>query len=138
MSTELILLSRVAYRDHEVTAPRLRALLALLATDLRTGCSTARLVDGLWPDEQPENPAKAVQILVSRTRSQLGSDLIASTPTGYRLALADDQVDASVVVAHAVASARRARDGEHAAALAEAEAGLACWDGPPEAEAEPG
>ena len=34
--------------DHR---PRLRALLALLAGDLRTGCGTERLVAGLWPDE---------------------------------------------------------------------------------------
>jgi hypothetical protein len=37
----------VAYRGKKITSPRLRGLLALLAGDLRTGCSTARLVDGL-------------------------------------------------------------------------------------------
>ena len=62
----LTLLSRVAYRDQEITGPRLRGLLALLAGDLRLGCSTARLVEGLWPDELPEHPAKALQIIVSR------------------------------------------------------------------------
>ncbi|HET9557355.1 MAG TPA: hypothetical protein VFS70_09465, partial [Actinomycetota bacterium] len=61
-AVELTLLSRVAYRDQEITGPRLRGLLALLAGDLRTGCSTARLVEGLWPDELPEHPAKALQI----------------------------------------------------------------------------
>ena len=45
-AVELTLLSRVAYRDQEITGPRLRGLLALLADDLRTGCSTARLVEG--------------------------------------------------------------------------------------------
>jgi hypothetical protein len=64
VAVELTLLSRVAYRDQEVTGPRLRGLLALLAGDLRTGCSTARLVEGLWPDEQSENPTKALQVLV--------------------------------------------------------------------------
>jgi predicted ATPase/DNA-binding SARP family transcriptional activator len=129
---ELTLLSRVAYRDQEIAGPRLRGLLALLAGDLRTGASTGRLVEGLWPDEQPENPAKAVQILVSRLRAQLGHDLIARTPTGYRLALRDDQVDAAAVLLRAAASAREARAGDHAAALAHAEAGLALWDGAPE------
>ena len=95
MTIELALLSRVSYRDQEITSPRLRGLLALLADDLRTGCSTARLVEGLWPDEQPKNPTKALQILVSRARAKLGSDLIVSTPTGYRLSLREDQVDAS-------------------------------------------
>ena len=28
-------------------------------------------MDGLWPDEQPEHPTKALQILVSRARAAL-------------------------------------------------------------------
>ena len=128
-AVELTLLSRVAYRDQEITGPRLRGLVALLADDLRTGCSTARLVEGLWPDELPEHPAKALQIIVSRTRAQLGADVIASTPTGYRLALTEDQVDTSAVLRSASASAARAQAGDHAAALAHAEAGLALWQG---------
>jgi predicted ATPase/DNA-binding SARP family transcriptional activator len=135
VTTELVLLSRVWCRGHEITRPRLRSLLALLAEDLRTGAGTARLVDALWPDEQPENPAKALQVLVSHARSQLGSDIIAATPVGYRLSLAEDEVDASAVVLRAAASARSARGGDHAAALEHAEAGLALWDGPASAEA---
>src|SRR6266536_1445980 len=129
VTTELTLLWRVAYRDQEIMGPRLRGLLALLAGDLRTGCSTARLVEGLWPDEQPENPAKALHVLVSRARAQLGSDVIASTPTGYRLSLRENQVDTSAVLLSASASARGSRAGDHAAALAHAEAGLALWEG---------
>jgi predicted ATPase/DNA-binding SARP family transcriptional activator len=135
VTVELILLSRVAYRGQELTGSRLRGLLALLAGDLRRGCGAARLVEGLWPDEQPEHPAKALQVVVSRARAQLGADLIASTPTGYRLALTEDQVDASAVLVSAAASAQRARAGDHAAALASAEAGLALWDGPPAGDA---
>lgn len=129
VTTELTLLPSVAYRGHEVTSPRLRTLLALLGADMRTGASTARLVEGLWPEEQPEHPTKALQILVSRARAQLGADLIATTPTGYRLGLDEDQVDASALVRRASASAQRTRAGDHARALAEAEAGLALWDG---------
>jgi predicted ATPase/DNA-binding SARP family transcriptional activator len=129
VTIELTLLPRVAYRDREITGPRLQALLALLAGDLRRGCSTARLVEGIWPDEQPENPAKALQVLVSRVRAQLGADVIASTPTGYRLSLREDQVDTAAVLLSASASARCAQAGDHAAALAHAEAGLALWEG---------
>jgi predicted ATPase/tetratricopeptide (TPR) repeat protein len=134
-ATELTLLSRVAYRGQEVGGARLRGLLALLAGDLRTGASTGRLVEGLWPDEQPEHPAKALQVVVSRARAQLGADAIATTPTGYRLTLTEDQVDASAVLRRAAASAQRARAGDHTAALASAEAGLALWEGPPAGEA---
>src|SRR6266511_567550 len=129
VTTRLTLLSRVAYRGQEIAGARLRGLLALLAGDLRTGCSSTRLMEGLWPDEQPENPAKALQILVSRARAQLGSDVIASTPTGYRLSLREDQVDTSAVLLSASASARHSRAGDEAAALAHAEAGLALWEG---------
>jgi predicted ATPase len=132
VSIDLTLLPRVAHRRQEVTAPRLRGLLALLAGDLRTGCSTERLVEGLWPDELPERPGKALQVLVSRARAQLGADLIVSTPTGYRLALAEDQVDSSALLLHAAASADRARAGDHAGSLAAAEAGLALWEGTPD------
>lgn len=129
MTTELILLSRVSYRGREISGPRLHSLLALLAGDLRSGRSTARLMDGLWPDEQPARPGKALQILVSRARAQLGSEIIVRTATGYRLALREDQVDACAVLVSASASARHSGAGDHAAALAHAEAGLALWDG---------
>src|SRR5262249_18730966 len=97
--------------------------------DLRPGCGAARLVDDLWPDAQPENPGKALQILVSRLRGQIGSDVVLSTPTGYRLALDEQQVDSAAIVLHAAACAQFARAGDHTAALREAEAGLALWEG---------
>ncbi|WP_206797465.1 BTAD domain-containing putative transcriptional regulator [Amycolatopsis sp. MtRt-6] len=127
MTIELVLLPRVAYRGREITSPRLGGLLALLAEDLRTGASTARLIEGLWPDERPEHPAKALQVLVSRTRAQLGHDVIEATPSGYRLTLAENQVDTGALVLSATACARLSRDGDHEAALAQAETGLALW-----------
>ncbi|MFD5795064.1 ATP-binding protein [Streptomyces diastatochromogenes] len=129
MTTELTLLPRVACRGQEITAPRLRGLLALLAEDLRAGCSTGRLVEGLWAEELPERPGKAVQVLVSRLRALVGAGLIVSTPTGYRLALDEAQVDSSALLVHEAAGAERARAGDHDGALAQAEAGLALWDG---------
>ncbi|MEV6483411.1 BTAD domain-containing putative transcriptional regulator [Streptomyces sp. NPDC051576] len=132
MTIDLTLLPRVAHKRQEVTAPRLRGLLALLAGDLRTGCGTERLVAGLWPDELPERPGKALQVLVSRARAQLGADLIVSTPIGYRLALSEEQVDSSALLLHAAACADRARAGDHAGSLAAAEAGLALWEGTPD------
>ena len=44
-------------------------------------------------------------MVVSRARAQLGADVIASTPTGYRLSLAEEQVDTSAVLLRAAASA---------------------------------
>lgn len=125
------MLARVACRGRDVTSPRVRGLLALLAGEPRGGVSAARLVEGLWADDRPANPAKALQVVVSRARSALGADIIASTPTGYRLGLDETEVDACAVLLAASACARRARDGDHAGALSHADEGLALWDGPP-------
>ncbi|WP_433384420.1 ATP-binding protein [Micromonospora sp. KLBMP9576] len=131
MSAELILLSRVTFRGREITGPRLRGLLALLADHFPGDCAASRLIDALWPHEQPRNPTKALQILVSRARAQLGGDVIATTATGYRLSLGEQQVDAAAVVRHGESAERSARAGDHTAALAHADAGLALWSGPP-------
>src|SRR5690348_10296666 len=98
MTVELSLLSRVSYGSLEITGSRLQDLLALLAEDPHAGCSASRLVDALWPDEQPEHPLKALQVLVSRARVRLGPEAIVSTPLGYRLSLREDQIDASAVL----------------------------------------
>ncbi|SCL32980.1 Predicted ATPase [Micromonospora rhizosphaerae] len=131
MAPELSLLTRVAWRDQEITGPQLRGLLALLADHLVSGCGTTRLIDALWPDRQPQHPSKALQILVSRARADLGAHLIEKTASGYRLNLTEEQVDATAVRVHADAAERHARAGEDLAALAEAEAGLALWAAPP-------
>ncbi|ROP42513.1 ATP-binding protein [Saccharothrix texasensis] len=137
MPPDLVLLSGVSFRGREIAGPRLRGLLALLAADLRAGCGAGRLADGLWPDERPANPPKAVQVLVSRARSLLGADVIARTPTGYRLALTEEQVDSSAVLLRAEDAARCSRAGDQAAALTHADAGLALWAGDPGADTGP-
>ncbi|MDT7801581.1 MAG: hypothetical protein QOI78_5014 [Actinomycetota bacterium] len=136
VTVELALLSGVSFRGRELTGSRPGALLALLAGSLRAGCGADRLVAELWPGERPEHPAKALQVLVSRTRARLGPDVIVNTPTGYRLALREEQVDTSAVLLHAAASERAARDGDHAGALGHAEAGLALYDGPADTAAD--
>jgi predicted ATPase/DNA-binding SARP family transcriptional activator len=129
VTIELVLMSGVSYRGREITGAGPRGLLALLADELRTGCGNARLVAALWPEDRPEHPVKTLQLVVSRARARLGPDVILNTPTGYRLALAEDQVDASAVLQSAAASEHAARAGDHAAALRHAEAGLALCEG---------
>jgi DNA-binding response OmpR family regulator len=112
VTTELTPLSRVAYRGREITRPRQRGLLALLAGDLRRGCSTARLVEGLWPEELPDHPAKALQVVVSRARAQLGAgDELADPVSALRAERASTrnlQVDA---VQHDLLAERLAQPG---------------------------
>jgi predicted ATPase/DNA-binding SARP family transcriptional activator len=129
VSVELVLLSQVSYRGQEITGSRLQGLLALLAEDPHAGSSTTRLIDALWPDEPPEHPFKALQVVVSRARARLGPDVIVSTPAGYRLSLRDGQIDASAVLLQVAESEKSSRAGDYLAALEHAEAGLALCDG---------
>src|ERR1700691_5959329 len=131
VTVELALLSQVSYSSLEITGSRLQGLLALLAEEPHLGCSTSRLVAGLCPDEPPEHPAKALQVLVSRARARLGPGVIVNTPGGYRLALRQDQIDASAVLLSAGDSQKASRAGDHLAALRHAEAGLALFQGAP-------
>ncbi|MFI5954434.1 AfsR/SARP family transcriptional regulator [Cryptosporangium sp. NPDC051539] len=138
MTVELTLLVRVAFRGREVSGPRVRELLAALAADLPAGCGTDRLIEALWPEGPPEHPAKALQALVFRARAQVGPDVLVSTPRGYRLALTNDQVDATAARSSAARATRAAEAGNPAAALAEAEAGRALWAAEPPPPAPPG
>ena len=74
--------------------------------------SEERLVDEVWgPDDVPANPAKALQVVVSRARAQTAPEVVARTDHGYRLGLAPDAVDA-LVLRDAVVGAREA-EGRH-------------------------
>ena len=118
-----------------MASPQLRQLLAALATDLSTGASSSRLIESLWSQTLPSHPTKALQVLVSRARSQLGTELIVSTPTGYRLGLPADDVDSTCAHLKVAACERAAREGDFAAVLSHAESGLALWgEGAPVAE----
>ena len=80
-------------RAVDLAGTRLRVLLAALALEAGRPVSAARLTELLWPDEQPANPANALQALVSRLRSALGRELVAASAGGYRLALDPAEVD---------------------------------------------
>ena len=95
-----------------------RALLALLALAGGT-VSTDRLIDALWGQALPANPANALQLRVSKLRRVVGAALV-TQPHGYRLGVDPDRVDA-VRFARLVGE-RRFEDA------------LALWRGPPLAE----
>ncbi len=74
---------------------RLRTLLSRLATDVGRPVPARTLIDALWPDEAPGDPANALQSLVSRLRRTLGDPgLVEQLPGGYRLGVKPDDVDA--------------------------------------------
>ena len=134
--TDLRLLHEVSWQGTPLPGGRTQALLAALVT-AGGQVSEERLVAEVWgPDDVPANPAKALQVVVSRARSQTAAEVVARTDHGYRLGLSPEAVDA-LVLRDAVVGARegegrqdmvRARDLARAA-LALPEPGSAA-DGP--------
>ncbi|MEV4294414.1 ATP-binding protein [Microbispora rosea] len=80
-------------RPIEVGGQRLRALLTLLLLDAGRTVSVDALVAGVWDDRPPSGVGNALQALVSRLRATAGRGLVVGGPSGYRLAVAPDQVD---------------------------------------------
>lgn len=91
MPIVLTLLGEVCWRGEPVVGDRPQALLAALAGGHPVGAE--QLVAQVWGDDVPAHPGKALQVLVSRTRSTCGPDAVARAGDGYRLGLAADEVD---------------------------------------------
>ena len=76
-----------------VRGPKQRALLALLALQQGGPVNGDRLIDALWGDDTPGNPANALQALVAQLRRVLGSDAILTSDAGYALKVRPEDVD---------------------------------------------
>ncbi|NEW45678.1 AfsR/SARP family transcriptional regulator [Nocardia cyriacigeorgica] len=95
-----------------VPEAKVRALLAALLVNRGRPVSADRLVDDLWGERLPANPAGALQLKVSRLRQALGgAESVAFGPSGYRLRVETDQVDADLFEA-GVTRARGLEDAE--------------------------
>jgi predicted ATPase/DNA-binding SARP family transcriptional activator len=71
-----------------------RALLARLASWPAKAVTADRLIDDLWEDRLPADPRNALQLRVSKLRKLVGAALVRE-PAGYRLDVAENDVDAS-------------------------------------------
>src|SRR4051812_33672452 len=110
----LVVLDDVTWEGRPVPGERTRALLRALADAGARGAGEATLVEEIWADDVPANPTKALQVVVSRTRSATGPEVVERTDRGYRLGLAEGDVDVWVLRPEGL---RRAAVGEYAAAL---------------------
>ncbi|NEA49925.1 winged helix-turn-helix domain-containing protein, partial [Streptomyces sp. SID10815] len=78
-----------------VPGARLRALLVRLALAGGHPVGRTGLIKAIWADDPPDEPAHALQALVSRLRRILGSaDAVTRHAGGYRLAVDAADVDA--------------------------------------------
>jgi WD40 repeat protein/DNA-binding SARP family transcriptional activator len=74
-------------------SPRDRVVLSALVVGAGEAVATETLADALWAEELPRSWPKVLQGCVVRLRKRLGRAAIESVGTGYRLALADDELD---------------------------------------------
>src|SRR5262245_42783478 len=93
-----------------VAGAKLQALLALLALSVPRPVSSDRLIEELWGEAPPGNPANALQAQISALRRLLGTETVVRDGSGYRLALEPDEVDAVLLE-------RLARSGRDSAAV---------------------
>ena len=81
-------------RPVELTAGRLRALLAVLALSAGRPVSVDRIAEALWDTDPPATIRASVATYVTRLRAALGTVAISAGPGGYALDADPDQVDA--------------------------------------------
>ena len=119
MPTALTLLDGVTWQGQAVPGDRVAALLATLASRPE-GVTDGRLIKRIWDDDEPANPTKALQVLVSRVRTTLGADSVERYDGGYRLGVPADDVDALLLrrLTREAASALESGDASRAADLA--------------------
>ncbi|MFG2226558.1 BTAD domain-containing putative transcriptional regulator [Streptomyces sp. NPDC048644] len=118
-----------------VPGARLQALVVRLALAGGHAVEQRGLIDAIWADDPPADPAHALQALVSRLRRSLGSASgVAQFAGGYRLAVEAADVDALRFEQLAAEGRDRLRDGDPQAAAAVLGAAVALWGDRPGAE----
>src|SRR5918999_4250445 len=111
-----------------------QAVLALLLLNPGRVVAAETLVDALWGDSPPVNPANALQLRVSKLRRALGAAglpeaLVVTRRPGYVIEVDPDQVDARRFI-RLVNEARRAAEQQAPAASRRYQQALALWRGP--------
>lgn len=120
----LTVLDGVRWHGEPVSGIRPQLLLSALVRAGGRSVGAARLVAEVWGDHPPADASKALQVLVSRTRTVTGAEVIERSQDGYRLGLTTDQVDAPTL-AGAVEQVRTAsQEGRTAQARELAESAL--------------
>ena len=120
----------------EVGGPRRRAVLAALLLRAGEPLSSDVLIQALWGENAPPTAAKALQVHVSRLRARLGTAAtrLVTTPAGYRLDVAPDELDARRFERLGARARRERADGRLVDAAATLTAALELWRGSPLAD----
>lgn len=135
-AVQIGVLGPLTVEDDDTTSPRDRVVLEALA--LRNGrpIPASVLADALWGDDPPASWRKVVQGCVVRLRQQLGTAVIQTTPTGYRLEVSAAELDAFRFERLVGRSRELLVVGESALAVHAATNALTLWRGRPYSDLE--
>src|SRR4051812_38250031 len=123
--------ARSGARALAIGGGRPRALLALLLTRPNQHVSVERLALELFGEDAPEQAVKTVRVNVSRLRTALEDpDVLVTTPSGYRLRVGPDELDADRFEHLAGEGRALLASGQPQRAAAVLRAALALWRGP--------
>ncbi len=75
------------------SAPKVRALLAILLLHANELVPTEKLIEDLWSGEPPASATKVLQTYVSQLRTALGAERIVTRSPGYVLRVDEDELD---------------------------------------------
>ncbi|MEY9870863.1 DNA-binding SARP family transcriptional activator/predicted ATPase [Streptacidiphilus sp. MAP12-33] len=120
------------------TATKVRALLATLLVRANEVVPITSLVDELWDDEPPRTVITTLQVYVSQLRTQLAAGLppdeprdrlLQTRPPGYRLNIADRELDLTVFESLRAAGLDAYEHGDFTDASALFAEALGLWNG---------
>jgi DNA-binding SARP family transcriptional activator len=112
--------------ERPIRGTKQRAVLAILLLDAGRVVSTDRLIDLLWAESPPATAVTSLQNFVSQLRKTLGTDVVRTTPPGYRLEIAPEQLDLERF--RRVVEGAKSRPAEERSA--ELRVALGLWRGP--------
>ncbi|MEP6760886.1 MAG: BTAD domain-containing putative transcriptional regulator [Sporichthyaceae bacterium] len=110
-------------------SPRDRVVLSALAIRSGDVLTAEQLADALWGEYPPPSWPKVVQGCVARLRLSIGRQAIETTSGGYRLALADDEIDVRQFEVLIERARQQTATGEHDRAAALLAQALDLWRG---------
>ena len=118
----------------DVGGGKQRGVLALLLIHANEVVSSERLIEGLWPEQQPPSAAKIVQSHISRLRKAFavsGNGVLATRGNGYVLHVEPGQLDVDRFRALLDAGREALAADDPDKAAEKLEQALALWRGPP-------
>ncbi len=108
---------------------RQRSLLAVLLMARGQTIGVHALVDALWDENPPASAEGSLQVAVSRLRKTIGPDHVTTMGGGYRLDVAQEDLDLARFETHVQEGSRRAERGDLEAAAVAWHDALAEWRG---------